>query len=69
MIYYDDLDQKYKGNNINFVGKIKALSKEKQQQLKDLDYFSDEDKFPQRPSIANHVHFGKAKKANKFLEE
>ncbi len=43
VVYYDDLDQKYKGPNINYVGKIKALSKEKQDHLKDLDYFSDEE--------------------------
>jgi hypothetical protein len=29
VVYYDDLDQKYKGPNINYVGKIKALSKER----------------------------------------
>jgi hypothetical protein len=43
IVYYEDLDQKYKGPNINYVGKIKALSKERQEQLKDLDYFSDEE--------------------------
>jgi hypothetical protein len=43
VVYYDDLDQKYKGPNINYVGKIKALSKERQDHLKDLDYFSDEE--------------------------
>lgn len=43
-MYLEDLDQKYKGiNNINEVGKIKGLSKEKQEHLKNLDYFSDED--------------------------
>lgn len=41
----EDLDQKYKGANINHVGKIKALSKEKQMRLKKLDYFSDEDNY------------------------
>jgi hypothetical protein len=42
LIYYDDLDQKYKGMNIDDVGKIKALSKEKQEYLKQLDYVSDD---------------------------
>lgn len=43
LVYFEDLDQRYKGGDINLVGKLKALSKEKQDQLKELDYFSDED--------------------------
>lgn len=43
LVYFEDLDQRYKGGDINLVGKIKALSREKQQQLKELDYQSDED--------------------------
>ena len=43
LVYFEDLDQKYKGNNIDFVGKIQGLSKEKQEYLKNLDYFSDEE--------------------------
>jgi len=42
LVYFEDLDQKYKGNNIDNIGKIKGLSKEKQDHLKELDYFSDE---------------------------
>ena len=30
LIYFDELDQRYKGGDINLVGKIKGLSKEKQ---------------------------------------
>lgn len=58
-VYYDDLDQKYKGMNINDVGKIQGLSKEKQQYLKQLDYMSDED---------DDCHEKKPQK-NKFLAE
>ena len=43
-VRFEDLDFKYKGaHNLNFVGKLKGQSKEKQDQLKDLDYNSDED--------------------------
>lgn len=43
VINYEDLGQRLKGGaNINYVGKIKALSRERQDQLKELDYFSDE---------------------------
>lgn len=28
IVYFEDLDQKYKGANINYTGKIKGLSKE-----------------------------------------
>ena len=67
VVYYDDLDQKYKGPNINYVGKIKALSKERQDHLKDLDYFSDEE-----PGLTNAVGNRGAKKTpkpNKFLHQ
>ena len=66
VVYYEDLDQKYKGPNINYVGKIKALSKERQDQLKDLDYFSDEEQ-----GLTNAVgNKGgqKNRKPNKFLD-
>lgn len=29
LVYFEDLDQRYKGGDINLVGKLKALSKEK----------------------------------------
>lgn len=67
VIYYDDLDQKYKGPNINYVGKIKALSKERQDHLKDLDYFSDDEQ-----GLTNAVgNRGgqKNRKPNKFLDQ
>ncbi len=67
VVYYDDLDQKYKGPNINYVGKIKALSKERQDHLKDLDYFSDEDQ-----GLTNNTGIRggqKSRKPNKFLDQ
>ena len=42
MVYFNDLDQKLKGTNINYVGKLKGLSKEKQDDLKGRDYSSDD---------------------------
>lgn len=33
IIHYDDIDQNLKGDNINYIGKIAGLSKEKQKHL------------------------------------
>ena len=41
LISCEDMDKKYKGNNINLIGKIQGLGKEKQDELRELDYFSD----------------------------
>lgn len=38
IIHYDDIDQNLKGDNINFIGQIVGLSKEKQKHLKNLNY-------------------------------
>lgn len=43
LIYMEDMDQRYKGNNINLVGKIQGQSKEVQNKLKNLDYNDDDD--------------------------
>jgi hypothetical protein len=42
-VRFEDLDLKYKGaHNLRFVGRLQGQSKERQDQLKDLDYSSDE---------------------------
>ena len=69
VVYYEDLDQKYKGPNINYVGKIKALSKERQDQLKDLDYFSDEEQPLNNINGGGNRQGQKDKKPNKFLDQ
>lgn len=38
LVYIEDLDQKYKGQNIEQTGKLQALSKERQDFLKQQDY-------------------------------
>lgn len=43
LVYLEDLDLRLKGNRIDFVGKLVGLSKEKQDELKERDYFSDEE--------------------------
>ena len=60
LVYYEDLDEKYKGaGNINLVGKVEGLSKEKREHLKQLDYFEEGEE---------EESADKKKKGNVFLE-
>lgn len=58
LVYFEDLPENLKGHNINYVGKLEQLGKDKQDYLKELDYAS-ENSDGQKPK----------KKGNKFLEE
>lgn len=43
LVYLEDMDQRYKLGDINIVGRLRALGKEQQDELKERDYFTDND--------------------------
>ena len=62
LVYLEDLDQKYKLGDINIVGRLRALGKDQQDELKERDYFTDDDEHGEDKILPK-------KTQNKFLEK
>ena len=55
VVNLSDVDQNFKGDNINYIGKLDSLGKEHKSKLKQLDYEDD-------------TNIGGDKKVNQFIE-
>ena len=66
VVNLSDVDQNFKGDNINYIGKLDSLGKEHKSTLKKLDYEEETSNNPDKEKVNKFIH---AQQRKKTLDE